>query len=48
MYVNLYRNSEKYIYSHMTFLLLVFLQELQDTAADIIGVDKYHQVCGIN
>ena len=24
---------------------VLVLQELQDTAADVIGVDKYHQVC---
>ena len=23
------------------------LQELQDTAADVVGVDKYHQVCNL-
>ena len=30
------------IYLHC--VLVVVFQELQDTAADVIGVDKYHQV----
>lgn len=33
---------------HSHYFRCVTLQELQDTAADVIGVDKYHQVRDYN